>query len=47
MLERMDSVMDCHKAPDSVEAIYNARGDIVTYRVYDDGTVTERQQQSK
>lgn len=41
-LERLDYVIDYHETPDFVEVVGNRGGDTVTYRVYDNGTVTER-----
>lgn len=42
VLERVEYIIDCYETPDFVEVVGNAGGDIVTYRVYDDGTVTAR-----
>lgn len=42
VLERVEYILDCHETPDFVEVVGNAGGDIVTYRVYDDGAVTAR-----
>lgn len=41
-LESLDYVMDYHEAPDFVEVIGRMGGDVITYRVYDDGTMYER-----
>lgn len=41
-LERLDYVTDCHEAPDFVEVTGRMGGDVVTYRVYDDGSMYER-----
>lgn len=38
----LDYVMDYHEAPDFVEVIGRIGGDVITYRVYDDGTMYER-----
>ena len=42
VLERLDYVMSYYAAPDFVEVTGSIGGDVVTYRVYDNGTVTER-----
>lgn len=41
-LERLDYVINCIEALEFVEVIGRMGGDIVTYRVYDDGSVYER-----
>ena len=41
-LERLDYVMDCYEAPDFVEVTGRMGGDVITYRVYDDGMMYER-----
>lgn len=41
-LERLDYIMDCYETPDFVEVTGRMGGDVVTYRIYDDGTVYER-----
>lgn len=42
VLQRVDYVMDYHETPDFVEVVGSRGGDVVTYRVYDNGTVTEK-----
>ena len=34
--------MECSETPDFVEVAGRVGGDVVTYRVYDDGTMYER-----
>ena len=41
-LERLDYIMDYHTALDFVEVTGRVGGDVVTYRIYDDGSVYER-----
>lgn len=41
-LESLDYVMECHETPDFVEVTGRVGGDVVTYRVYNDGTMYER-----
>ena len=41
-LERLDYIMDSHATPDFVEVTGRMGGDVITYRVYDDGSVYER-----
>ena len=41
-LERLDYIMDYHMSPDFVEVTGRVGGDVVTYRIYDDGSVYER-----
>ena len=41
-LERLDYVMDHYTAPDFVEVTGKMGGDVITYRIYDDGSVYER-----
>lgn len=41
-LGNLDYVMECREAPDSVEVTGSIGGDIVTYRVYDNGDVYAR-----
>lgn len=41
-LERLDYIMDCYETPDFVEVTGRMGGDVITYRIYDDGTVYER-----
>lgn len=38
----LDYVVDCYETPDFVEVVGNIGGDVVTYRVYDDGSITAR-----
>lgn len=40
--ERLDYILETHSVPDFVEVIGKMGGDVITYRIYDDGTVTER-----
>lgn len=42
VLERVDYVIDHYVAPDFCEFVCSIGGDIIKYRVYDDGTVYER-----
>jgi hypothetical protein len=41
-LESLDYVLDCQAAPDFVEVTGRMGGDIITYRIYDDGRMYER-----
>lgn len=41
-LESLDYVMDYHVDPDFVEVTGRMGGDVVTYRIYDDGRMYER-----
>ena len=41
-LEQLDYIMDYYAAPDFVEVTGRVGGDVVTYRIYDDGSVYER-----
>jgi hypothetical protein len=41
-LESLDYVIDCREAPDFVEVTGYIGGDVITYRVYDDGRMYER-----
>lgn len=41
-LGNLDYVMECREAPDFVEVTGSIGGDIVTYRVYDNGDVYAR-----
>ena len=36
-LENLDYVMDCYETPDFVEVTGRMGGDVITYRVFDDG----------
>lgn len=38
----MEYVTDVYEAPDFVQIDGKARGDNICFRVYDDGTITER-----
>ena len=41
-LERLDYIIDYEVTTDFVEIIGKMGGDVITYRIYDDGTVYER-----
>jgi hypothetical protein len=41
-LEHLDYVMNCRTAPDFVEVTGYMGGDVITYRIYDDGRMYER-----
>jgi hypothetical protein len=41
-LESLDSVIDCREALDFVEVTGYMGGDVITYRIYDDGRMYER-----
>lgn len=41
-MERLDYIMETAAAPDFVEIVGRVGGDVVTYRVYDDGSVYEK-----
>lgn len=41
-LESLDYVMESHEEPDFVEVTGRMGGDVITYRVYDDGRMYER-----
>ena len=41
-LENLDYVMECQEAPDFVEVTGSIGGDVVTYRVYDNGDMYAR-----
>jgi hypothetical protein len=41
-MESLDYMIDCREAPDSVEVTGYMGGDVITYRVYDDGRMYER-----
>ena len=41
-LERLDYIMDYHTAPDFVEVTGKMGGDVITYRIYDDGYIYEK-----
>ena len=41
-LERLDYIIKYHIAPDFVEVTGEMGGDVITYRIYDDGSVYER-----
>lgn len=40
-LERLDYIMEIYPTADFVEIVGSVGGDIVTYRVYDDGSMYE------
>ena len=42
-LEQLDYIIKYHTAPDFVEVTGEMGGDVITYRIYDDGSVYERQ----
>ena len=41
-VERLDYVIDYNATPDFVEVTGKMGGDVITYRIYDDGSVYER-----
>ena len=41
-LERLDYIMDYYTAPDFMEVTGRMGGDVVTYRIYNDGSMYER-----
>lgn len=41
-LERLDYIIDYEVTTDFVEIIGRMGGDVITYRIYDDGAVYER-----
>lgn len=41
-LEQLDYIMDYYAALDFVEVTERVGGDVITYRIYDDGSVYER-----
>ena len=41
-LAYLDYIMECFETPDFVEVTGRMGGDVITYRVYDDGTMYER-----
>jgi hypothetical protein len=41
-LESLDYVIDCREAPDFVEVTGYMGDDVITYRIYDDGSMYER-----
>ena len=41
-LERLDYIMDYYTAPDFIDVTGSIGGDVITYRIYDDGSVYER-----
>lgn len=41
-LERLDYIMDYYAAPGFIEVTGRMGGDVITYRIYDDGSVYER-----
>lgn len=38
----VDYIIDCNETPDFVQCICSIGGDVVTFRVYDDGTTTQK-----
>lgn len=42
VLERLEYIMETYPTADFVEIVGNVSGDIVTYRVYDDGSMYEK-----
>ena len=42
VLDNLDYVMECHEAPDFVEVTGSMGGDVITYRVYDNGDIYAR-----
>lgn len=41
-LEHLEYIMDHRTAPDFVEVTGRMGGDVVTYRIYNDGSIYER-----
>ena len=41
-LESLDYVMDCYETPDFVEVTGRMGGDVIAYRVFDDGRIYEK-----
>lgn len=41
-LERLDYILETVPTPDFVEIVGRVGGDVVTYRVYNDGSVCEK-----
>ena len=41
-LERLDYIMEYYIAPEFVEITGRMGGDVITYRIYDDGSMYER-----
>lgn len=41
-MERLDYILETISTPDFVEIVGRVGGDVVTYRVYDDGSVYEK-----
>ena len=41
-MERLDYILETISTPDFVEIAGRVGGDVVTYRVYDDGSVYEK-----
>ena len=46
-LERLDYIIDHRTAPDFVEVTGRIGGDTITYRIYNNGSVYERQEELK
>lgn len=43
-LEYLDYIIDYRTAPDFVEVTGRVGGDVITYRIYNDGSMYERQE---
>lgn len=41
-LERLDYIIEHYATPDFVDVTGKMGGDVITYRIYDDGSVYER-----
>jgi hypothetical protein len=41
-MERLDYMIDCRETSDFVEVTGYMGGDVITYRIYDDGRMYER-----
>lgn len=46
-LEHLDYIIDHRTAPDFVEVTGKMGGDVVTYRIYNDGSMYERQKDER
>ena len=46
-LEQLDYIMDYYTTPDFVEVTGRMGGDVITYRIYDDGSIYERQKNNQ
>lgn len=38
----VDYIMECDSTPDFVQCVCSIGGDVVTFRVYDNGTITQK-----